>query len=347
MDSAQKFMTLALPLCLTLTIGVPPSPASAETYFEGKSISVYSGSAPGGGYDSYARLVARFIGQHLPGKPQTVIRNMPGGGGLVLANFLYARGTRDGLSIGGVSKSIPFETYLGNDAAKYDPMKFTWLGTSSTYADDAYVIAVRSDSKLNSIADLRKVGKPVFFGGTSSAQSSNDVILIAKEAFKLNLDLIRGYAGTNDVSLALRRSEVQGFATGMSAIRTSFGDMLSRGELTMLVQFGHEQRWSRLPHVPTAMELVKSDEARSLIELLEIPLRIARPFVAPPDVPSDAAAALKKAFMSAHRDAEFLELAQKQQLDISPLGGDEILETILRFSRIDKTLIERYKEIVK
>ena len=334
-------------LLVILASGAPLKYAHAEMNFGGKTISVYSGSAPGGGYDAYARLVARFIGQHLPGKPQTAVRNMPGGGGLVLANFLYARGTRDGLSIGGVSKSIPFETYLGNEAAKYDPMKFTWLGTSSTYADDAYVIAVRSDSGFNSIVDLQKASKPVFFGGTSSAQSSNDVILVAKEVLKLNLDLIRGYSGTNDVSLALSRGEVQGFATGMSAIRTSFGDMLGRGELTMLVQFGHEQRWSRLPQVPTAMELVKSDEGRDLIELLEIPLRIARPFVAPPDIPLDAATALKEAFMLAHRDAGLLELAQKQQLDISPLGGDEMLDTIRKFSRIPKPLIDRYKEIVK
>ena len=171
-------------------------------------------------------------------------------------------------------------------------------------------------------------------------------MLFRSEILKLNLKLIRGYNGSPDVGLAIERGEVDGRAIGMSSLQAAYADAMKNNRFRYLAQFGHKERWSRLPDVPTARELVTDRDDLAILELAELPLRVARPYMAPPDVPADRAEILKKAFMDANRDPAYLEEAKRLQVDISPLPGEAVQATFGEATKLPATVIERYKKIL-
>ena len=322
------------------------APANAQDFFRGKQIAIVVGNAAGGGYDAYARLLQRHIGRYIPGSPDIVVRNMPGAGGLVLANWLYNEAAKDGTVIGLSSRNSPLEPLLGNPAARFRTERFIWLGTPTSYEDDAYLLVVNAASRFKTIADAQKPGDPIVFGAFANGGSETDLVLVAKEVLKLNLKLIRGYNGTPAVGLAMERGEVDGRAIGMSSLQAAYGDQLKNNKLRFLAQFGHVQRWSRLPDTPTARELVTSPQDLAILELAELPLRVARPYMLPPDVPKPQADLLKKAFMDANRDPEYLAEAKRLQIDISPLPGEIVQSTFGEATKIPADIIARYKAIL-
>jgi tripartite-type tricarboxylate transporter receptor subunit TctC len=265
---------------------------------------------------------------------------------LLMANAIYSTAPRDGLTIGLMARANPLERVLENPAAKFENEGFTWLGTASSFADDAYCLVIRADSAIKSIGDAQRPGPPLVFGGVAAGGTDTDLLLIARSVFGLNLQLIRGYGGVPDINIAIRRSEVDGQAIGMSALRNSMADWLTGGKLRFLVQFGHATRWQGLPDVPTAHELARTPEDQALIELAELPLKMARPFVAPPELPPARAAILKEAFMATQRDPAYLKDASDLQVDISPLAGDELAQVLQRLARSPPALIQRYKDIL-
>src|SRR3974390_659451 len=264
-------------------------PVAAEDFYKGKTITLLVGSGEGGGYDQYARLLARHMGKYIAGEPGIVVKNQPAAGGIALANALYATVPPDGLTFGLMSRDNPLEPLLGNPAAKFRPERFTFIGTSSRFEDDAFCLVIRTDTGVASIADLQKPGRAAVFGGEAAGGSDTDVVLIAREVFKLNLQFIRGYRSSSDTLLALRRGEIEGRGITVSALERGMGDWLEAGKLRYLMQFGHDTRWKGLPDVPTAHELVASAADGALLELAEIPFQMSRPFVAPPGLPAEQA----------------------------------------------------------
>jgi tripartite-type tricarboxylate transporter receptor subunit TctC len=323
-----------------------PFPAVAEDFYKGKTITLLVGSGEGGGYDQYARLLARHMGKYIPGEPAIVVKNQPAAGGIAMANALYTTVPRDGLTIGMMLRDNPLEPLLGNAAAKYSPERFTWLGTSSRYEDDAFCLVIRADTGVGSVADLQKPGKPKIFGGQAAGGSETDIVLISREVFKLNLQFIRGYRSSNDTLLALRRGEIEGKAITVSTLQKSMGDWLEAGKLRYLLQFGHDQRWKGLPDVPTAHELAANAEDKALLALAEIPFQMSRPFVAPPGLPAEQAAALTHAFIAAHQDPDYLREAKEMQLDVSPMSGAEMQALMTRIAQTPPAVIARYKAAV-
>jgi tripartite-type tricarboxylate transporter receptor subunit TctC len=184
------------------------------------------------------------------------------------------------------------------------------------------------------------------FGGVAAGGTDTDLLLVARDVFGLNLQLIRGYGGVPDINIAMRRGEVDGQAVGMSALRNSMADWLTAGKLRFLVQFGHDTRWQGLPDVPSAHELARTPADQALIALAELPLKMARPFIAPPDLPPARAAILKEAFMATQRDPAYRRDANELQVDISPLAGEEIAQILQRLARSPPDLIRRYKVIL-
>jgi tripartite-type tricarboxylate transporter receptor subunit TctC len=199
---------------------------------------------------------------------------------------------------------------------------------------------------VKSIADAQRAGPPLVFGGVAAGGTDTDLLLVARSIFGLNLQLVRGYGGVPDINLAIRRGEVDGQAIGTSALRASMADWFTAGKLRFLVQFGHETRWQGLPDVPTAHELARTAEDRALVELAELPLKMARPFMAPPDLPPARADILKQAFMATQSDPAYLAEAKELQIDVSPLAGDEIARILQRLAQSPPALIQRYKEIL-
>jgi tripartite-type tricarboxylate transporter receptor subunit TctC len=322
------------------------APATADEFYQGKTITIVVGNAAGGGYDLYARILARHMGQHIPGQPNIIVKYQPGAGGMVMANAMYSTVAPDGLTIGMMSRDNPLEPVLGNPAAMFKSDKFTWLGTSSSYQDDAYCLIVRADTPIKSVEDARKPGPPLIFGGLAAGGTDTDLTVIARSVLGINLKLIRGYGGSAAINLAMRRGEVDGRAIGMSSLQNAMADWLEAGKIRFLVQFGHATRWKGLPDVPTARELAKTPQDKALVELAELPLLLARPFIAPPNVPTEQAALLKRAFMETQRDPDYLKEAKDLQLDISPLSGDEIAQILSRIAGSPPQLIQRYKDIL-
>jgi tripartite-type tricarboxylate transporter receptor subunit TctC len=340
-------MRRALQFISLMLIFSPALAASAaDDFYKGKTITLVVANAAGGGYDLYARLLARHMGRHIAGEPGFIVKYQPGAGGLLMANAIYGTAPRDGLTIGLMARANPLERALENPAAKFENESFTWLGTASSFADDAYCLVIRADSAVRSVADAQRPGPPLVFGGVAAGGTDTDLLLLARSVFDLNLKLIRGYGGVPDINVAIRRGEVDGQAVGTSALRNSMADWLNAGKLRFLLQFGHETRWQGLPDVPTAHELARTPEQHALIALAELPLKLARPFIAPPELPAARAAILKEAFMATQRDPAYLQDAKDLQVDISPLSGDEIGQVLQRLARSPPALIQRYKDIL-
>jgi tripartite-type tricarboxylate transporter receptor subunit TctC len=334
------------PLPLLFALACLTVPAAAEDFYKGKTITLLVGSAEGGGYDQYARLLARHMGKYIAGEPAIVVKNQPAAGGMAMANAMYATVARDGLTIGMMARDNPLEPLMGNSAAKFRPESFTWLGTSSRYDDDAFCLVIRSDTGVTGIADLQQAARPHIFGGQAAGGSETDIVLIAREVFRLNIQFIRGYRSSTDTLLALRRGEIEGRAITTSTLQKSMADWLERGMLRTLLQFGHATRWKGLPDVPTARELAPTPDDKALLALAETPFLMSRPFFAPPGIPPAQASILAQAFMHTHQDPDYLREAKGMQLDVSPMAGDELQELMIRIARTPPALITRYKAAV-
>src|SRR5712691_7675806 len=287
------------------------SQARADTvadFYRGKQVNLIVGYGPGGGYDLYARLVGRHLGRYIPGEPTVVVQNMPGAGSLRAVNYLYNVASRDGTTLAHFARNMPLIGLLGSNAnAQFDPRRFVWLGSSSRFANDAYILIVRTDAPVKTIEEARRPGGPTLvLGGTADGATGGDVPRILQDALGLNMKLVLGYRDTAAVFLAMERGEVSGRTTDLSAIQSTRPDWLKpNGGYRLLVQFGRLTRHPNYPDVPTARELATTDSGRALIEFTETPLlTMARPFAAPPGVPADRAKALQTAFLAAHRSEE-------------------------------------------
>jgi tripartite-type tricarboxylate transporter receptor subunit TctC len=310
-----------------------PAPACAEDvaeFYAGKRINVIVGYGTGGGFDVYARLLSRHMPRFVPGAPSMVVQNMPGAGSLVSVNYLYNVAPRDGTVIGHFGRNIVLLGALKNARAKFETGKFTWLGSSSSFKNDAYILLVRDDTPVKSIREaMGPGGKELVLGGSAEGSTSNDVPVILRDTIGLKFRLIAGYPDSSALFIAAERGEIQGRTVDLSSIRTVKPDWLKPGSgYRVLLQFGRETRLAELGDVPTARELALNDEARKLIELTELPYKFSRPFAAPPGLPADRAAALQAAFMATHRDPAFLEEADRIGVDISPVGADGVRDAI-------------------
>ena len=338
----------AMPLALVVAVLCVPfafllaNKARASDFYNGKTIEIVVGYPAGNGYDVYTRALARHMGRHIPGNPSFIVRNMPGASGLRAANFLYNVASKDGLMIGSLSRSVPMQQKMRNSSVKFEASKFGWIGTSSSYRNDAYCLVVTDQSPAKSFDDLRTASRPILFGASAvSGDSFFDVVQIAREVFKLNIKLVKGYESPETI-LAMERGEIDGRAIGVSSLRQFRPDWADGNGVRFLLQFGHKTRWEGLPDVPTGQELAKSKEDLELIKLLELPMLMARPYAAPPGTPPDRLKILRQAFLAAHHDPAFLAETKKLQLDISPLGGDEIEALLVNVEQIPPSTVDRY-----
>jgi tripartite-type tricarboxylate transporter receptor subunit TctC len=316
-------------------------------FYKGKRVNLIVSYGPGGGYDVYARVLARHMSKHIPGNPPIVVQNMPGAGSLRGTNYIYNVAPKDGTVFGTFARNMPLLGLLKTGQnVQFDPTKFTWLGSSSSFANDAYVLLVRKDAKVKSVEDARKPGgPPIVLGSTAEGASSDAMGVVLREMLGFNIKLIPGYTDSGVLFLAIERGEIDGRTVGLSAVRSNKPDWLKPDGLArVLVVFGHATRFSDFPDVPTAQELARTPEDRNLIKILEVPYQLSRPYAAPPGVPEDRAKALQAAFLATHKDPAYLAEAEKLSIDVSPVGGDEILKLI---DEISKTPPDELKKVEK
>lgn len=344
----RPFAGIALAI---LALTQPVQAQSVEDFYKGKRITVTVGYGPGGGYDLFARLLARHMGKYIPGNPSMIVQNMPGAGSLTAANFLYSNAPKDGTAFGLFARDMPLLALMGgNPNVKFDPRRFTWLGSSSDFSDDAYVMIVRDDAPVKSIEQMRKPGgPPLILGGTADGATGGDVPRILQAALGLqNLKLILGYRDSAAVFLAIERGEVQGRTTDLSAIQSNRGAWLKPGGgYRLLVQYARKTRHPNWPDVPTARELATTESGRALIEFAETPLlTMSRPYAAPPEVPADRARALQQAFDQTHRDKDFLAEAVKLGIFVNPVTADELRQSLERMAKSPPELFDQMRQLL-
>ena len=226
---------------------------------------------------------------------------------------------------------MPLLAIVGHNAnVRFDARKLTWLGSSSSYANDAYFLFVRKDAAVQSIDDARRPGgPPLVLGGTAEGSTGSDVAMVVRSALGLNIRLIPGYVDSAGLFLAVNRGEVDGRFVGLSATASSHPQWLGpASNVRMLLQFARATRHQDFPDVPTARELAPDDKARALIALAELPYRLSRPFAAPPGVPEERARALQAAFLAVHHDPLYREDAARLKVDISPISGPDVMRAI-------------------
>jgi len=322
-------------------------PAGAADFYKGKTIKIIVGYSPGGGYDIYARNLARHMGKHIAGAPNIIAQNMTGAGSLRAANYLYNRAPKDGTQFGTFSRTLPILALTGaGKNVRYDPVKFTWVGSTASYADDAYLMSVHKDSGVKHVRELiGKDAKSVTFGSTNFGSTGFDVPLVLKATLGLNIKLVHGYPGGSAINLAITRREMDGRTQGLSSLRT-MGDW--RKERVPLVQFARGMsRHPDLANVPTALELATRQEDRDLITMIETAFFMARPYAAPPGLPAERTKILRAAFSATQKDAAYLGDAKKLRIDISPKSGAEVDGIVAKLMAMPKPLIARYKKLIE
>jgi tripartite-type tricarboxylate transporter receptor subunit TctC len=343
--------TAASPLVVVMLLATTAAESGSavaqpvEPFYKGRSVTMLVGSAPGGINDISARLVARHLARFIPGHPNIVVQNNPGGGGLVTANRLYLNSEKDGSVLAKLERAVPQLAIQGSGNAQFDPTRFTWLGSLSSYADDAYLMLVNAHHPAQTVGDLSRPGFSAVLGADNSASSNLIFAVIAKEVLGLNISVVRGYTGAAPLFLAMQRGELDGQMVGLSSVRTGQRELWTKGAFRPLMAFGRTTRHPQFADLPIGRELAADADARSLIEFAELPFFMALPFAAPPDVPRDRAKALQSAFLAMSRDQAFAEEAEKLGIELSSIDAAAILELLARTAATPSRVIARYNTI--
>ncbi|MGH6946604.1 MAG: Bug family tripartite tricarboxylate transporter substrate binding protein [Kiloniellales bacterium] len=317
----------------------PLAAAVAQTpaeFYAGKSIDLLIGYSPGGGYDTYGRMVARHMGKHIPGNPDIVPKNMPGAGSLKLTNFLYNVAPKDGTVFGIIGRGIAMEPLLGGEGTNFDALKFNWIGSAN---NEVSICAAWHETGIETFEDILE--KELIVGGTGSGADTDTFPLVLNNVFDTKLKLISGYPGGSDVLLAMERGEVGGrCGWSWSSVKTNHMHWVEGKKINILVQMSMNKH-PDLPDVPLIIDLAETKEQKQVLALIFSRQTMGRPFVAPPDIPADRVEALRAAFDATMADPEFLAEAQKADLEITPVTGTEIQALLVDIYDTPKKVVER------
>ena len=333
------YRSLVALLVATSLIFCSRSIAVAQGFFQGKTIRLLVGSAPGASYDSYSRLLAPYLRAQIPGNPDIVVQNMPAAGGTVAANYVYNVAERDGLTIGMFNRAAVLSAIVGNPLSKFKPADIFWLGTAASFSDNAYLFVIKG-LPYTTVDQMRNAPRPISVGNSGSAP-----VLILKNVLGLNVKVIEGYS-KSELDLAFERGEVDGEGIAYSNLQARHPEWLSQKFVRPMIQFARRERHPDFEDVPTARELARTDEERAIIDLVDAPFLIAYPYGLPPGVPVDRADVLRKAFAAALNEPGYAQQARAQKLEYSPKTGEEVQSIISEISASSPSVVAKYKQIV-
>ncbi len=315
-----------------------------QDFYRGKQISLVVGGTPGSAYDFFARNIARVMGKYIPGNPQIVVKYMPGAGGLTVSNFMYNQAPRDGTVIGATTQSMPIASLLAPTGVRYDPTRFSWIGSA---AKDVFVAYVWHTSPIQSLDELRT--REGVFGANGVGSAGVDFPLVVRDILGLKLKVVPGYSGQPEVKIAMERGEIDGsFGNGWGDLTATQPTWVPQGKVRLLGQFGFE-RYPEIPgQVPVIMELVKNEADRQALALVTARQEFSKPYVAPPDIPAARLAMLRQAFDATIKDAEFVEEARKARLSTyGAMTGAEVAAMTLKLSQTPPAVVERVSRLFK
>ena len=332
-------------LASLLIFGVARVDANAATpFYEGKAIRIIVGTAPGGGYDTYTRLLARHFGKHIPGAPTVIVDNMPGAGGLLSANHMYRVAKPDGLTIGHFVGGQFLQQLLGRPGIEFDARRFEYIGVP---AQDNFVLTVAKTSGIGSMEQWMSAKTPIKFGAIAPGDGTYDIPKVIEATLGVPIQIVSGYKGTAPIRLAFNSGEVAGLSNSWQSLKSTWTKELESGEAVLLAQLTATPH-ADLPKVPSAMNFAKNDESRRLIlAVAQSHGAAVRPYLLPPETPKHLVEILRKGFTEAIRDPELLAEAKKARLEINPGSGEELERNVIELFRLDAPLVTRLKDILK
>ena len=310
--------------CVTASAGVMAD--AVADFYKGKDVELYIGYKPGGGYDGYARLVARHIGKHIPGNPNIVPKNMPGAGSVKLTNGLWEGAPQDGSVFGAISRGAPFEPLLGNKKAKFSANKMHWIGSAN---NEVSICATVKSTGIKTWKDLKS--RVVLTGGNGSGSDTEQFPKLLNAVLGTKFKVVGPYGGGSDIVKAMEAGELEArCGWSWSSIKSKNKDLLVSGDLVILMQMSTEKH-PELPDTPLLLDLVPSYNAKKQTQMCNLMFArqgLGRPYVAPPGVPADRAKAMQNAFMKTMSDPEFLADAKKSGFDLAPISGNRVNQLV-------------------
>jgi tripartite-type tricarboxylate transporter receptor subunit TctC len=321
------------------------SPAVAADYYAGKTIELVVGHYVGGGYDIYARALARHYGRHIPGNPTIVVKNMPGAGSAKAGQFISAVAPKDGTVIGAVTPGAIMSALLdGRNETTFDPTKVSYVGTSN---NGTRICVLNKEAKAQRFEDM--LTEKTVIGAAAVNDATHDYAFMVRNMTGAQLNIVPGYKGTSDIGLAMERREIDGSCGwDWASFKSQRGAWVREGRVKVLVQMGlgPDEELSKLG-APPIWGFIKSEDDRKAIELVVSQQVFHRPYIAPPGIPALALETLRTAFNTTVKDPQFLADAEKTGIDILPLGGAQIQELVHKLAGASESVVERAKRAIR
>ena len=317
------------------------APDSVAGFYRGRNVTLLIGSSPGGGYDLYGRLIARFIGRHIPSNPQVIVQNMPGAASNVAAAYVYNVAPKDGTVMGAIFMGAVVDPLFGEaKRSTPDTAKFNYIGNANS---DAYVCLIRTDAGVNSLSDV--FDKEIVMGASAEGASTRDFPSLLKNLLGVKFKIVAGYPGTREINLAIEKGEVQGgCGETWSSVAATYPAWFRDKLVKPLVQesnVGYPEL-DRMG-VPLSKEFAKTAEQKQILDLVYSQTTFGRPYVVAPGVPQERVDALRKAFMATMADPDLVAEAKRINLDIAPIPGEELQVLIAKLYATPQDVVDKAK----
>jgi tripartite-type tricarboxylate transporter receptor subunit TctC len=327
---------------VTVATGVAQAQADAVSdFYSGKQIALQVGFGAGGGYDTTARIFARHFRNHVPGKPNVVVQNVPGAGSMKLVNRLYSLAPKDGTVIGTMSPSTMLVPLYGKRKVKFVPEKFSWIG--SIHSDVmACGVWKGAGEGIKTLPDFNNAKGPLIFGSSGVTSLLGTYPLFLKSAFGANVKIVHGYRGTKGVNLGMQNGELNG-TCGMyeSSVRGAYWSSFNSGDLVLFVQLGYKRNVKLFGNATNVYSLLKTDEHRKIARLVFGPSEITRPVAGPPGIPQARLAALRQAMVDTMKDPAMIADGERIKTKFHPMTGDEVAARFAEFYKTPRDLVEK------
>jgi tripartite-type tricarboxylate transporter receptor subunit TctC len=337
-------MRIVVVAAALMTLAASAHAQSVADFYRGKNVTLAIGFSSGGGYDLYARHLARHIGKHIPGNPNVVPQNMPGAGSLRAANYIFSAAPKDGTYFGTFARTTGINPLL-DSGATFDSRQFSWLGSVT---DDVSTCVTWAATGIKTWDDFLK--KPSALGGQGPSSEPDMFARLYKNVFGAPIKLVPGYPGTNEISLAMERGEVDGLCgISWSTLKARHGKWLKEKKLNVIVQSSLKKSpeiAAEVGDVPLVMDMTKDKEKLQILKLILAAQEMARPFAAPPGIPADRKAALVKAFDDTMKDPDYLAEAKKLDFDVNPVSAKALEDLLAELYATPKDVLKKAGEAI-
>jgi tripartite-type tricarboxylate transporter receptor subunit TctC len=336
-----RLVQCVIGLSLALIVAVP---AFGQEFYKGKTLVIIVGSAAGGGFDTYSRMIGRHIGSYISGNPNSIVQNMPGAGTMIAANYLYNQAKPDGLTFGIFSGSMIFKHVLGEQGVMFDGRKFGWLGAP---APERHTCVLTEKTGIKNLDEWSASKRPMKLGSLGPGNATSSLPHLLRVVLGLPISVIEGFKGTSDIRLAAEAGEIDGACWGWDSIKVTWGKGVESGFVRPMIQTTLEAH-PDLPTVPIAARQAKTKEGQDLLRLgYQAYSPSSYVYTAPPGLPQERLLTLQKAFMAAMKDPKFLAEAKKANLIVSPIDGPAIAKTMADLYLTEPKLLEKFREITE